>query len=205
MKKSLFVLGVTTLLAASAGAQQITHTPFSPTKPSTRQAIRLMITQQVFDTLGMLADIKQLETVRCLFGAVHADRAVIDHVWKPPISWSTISAVEYLACPKSALVLWHNHPWTTEATPEDVCYLSRTDIEEAMRPHAPPVQIVQVTSQVACWWTRQQIARRGDASMIRPGPSQFIYLDPPMPFARRDSTHSGVLGRAQRGGGKPKH
>jgi len=134
--------------------------------------LRVVLAENVFDELELLADTLRVETVRCLIGLVQRDSLVIDLAWKPVILQSTANSVAYRPCPVATIALWHNHPWTGDNEPEYSCYLSKIDIREAIQPWAPPIQMVQVTGAVACWWTRAQVAAHADAPVMRPIPRQ---------------------------------
>lgn len=172
--KRLSVLLMLSILAVPAAAQldnlQTSHAA-QPERDGS-QEVSLAIEERIFEALGSLADTIDVETVRCLIGTVEGEQAVIDLAWEPPIHASTRTNVRFTSCPRATLALWHNHLWNGKYLPEDACYLSRVDIEEAMRPNAPEVHIVQVSVDVACWWTRRQIARHSDASVVWPVPSQ---------------------------------
>ena len=133
---------------------------------------RIVITRDVYEELELLADTLRLETVRCLIGAAQGDSILVDFAWQPPIERSTATSVSYQSCPVATILLWHNHPWTREAAPEYSCYLSRTDIWDALQGHAPPVQMVHVTAAVACWWTRAQVAQHANEAVVLPLPNQ---------------------------------
>lgn len=146
--------------------------PAGPDRGRARRTLRFVLAPHVVEELGALADTLRRETVRCLIGAVQGDSAVVDLAWQPPIDASTPEYVAYQSCPSATLALWHNHLWTREPAPEYACYLSGIDIHAALRPHAPPIQIVQVTSEVACWWVRSQIAPHAREAIVLPRPGQ---------------------------------
>ena len=160
---------VTPMQAQQVGVESYQIANATHEKP---RSFRLVIAPDVFDKLGALADTMRHETVRCLIGSVRGDSAVVDLAWQPAISLSTPNEVRYESCPGATLALWHNHVWTVESAAQDACYLSRTDIDQALRIGSPPVQIVQVNSAVSCWWTRRQINRRDEVSVLWPPPAQ---------------------------------
>src|SRR5262249_25595223 len=86
-------------------------------------------------------------------------------------------------CPLATIALWRNHPWSGDGHPEDACFMTREEIDDALRPHAPAVQFVQVNARVACWWTQRQIARAAGLPVLLPIPGQHrprhIALAPP--------------------------
>jgi len=123
------------------------------------RTFRLVIDKQVAEELDRLADTLSGESVRCLIGVTVGDSAVVDLAWAPPIYASGATHVRYRSCPLATLVVWHNHLAPPDAAPEDACYLSGIDIEEAWQPHAPPFQMVQVNPEVLCWWSKVQVAR----------------------------------------------
>ena len=137
-----------------------------------RRNLRIVLTAEVYEELELLADTLRVETVRCLIGVAQGDSLLIDLAWRPPIHHSTPTGVAYGRCPVATISLWHNHPWTREFEPEYSCYLSQTDIRAAIQSRAPPMQMVQVTGAVACWWTRAQVATYADAPVMRPLPRQ---------------------------------
>lgn len=168
-KLPLIFLALT--FAAPAAAQQVPIVPASAgVSPTASPVFRMVIAPDVFESLDALADTLSVETVRCLIGVV-SDSAYVDLAWQPPIELSTPNRVRYRPCPSATIALWHTHP-TSELGPEYACYLSRRDILEALRPEAPPIQIVQVNSRVACWWTRTQIRRARDEPILWPLPTQ---------------------------------
>ena len=171
-RMTLLILG-SMLIAPAGSAQEGVRTAnnggASSNSPSN---IRIVFAGAVFEELEMLADTLSVETVRCLIGLPRGDSLLVDLAWKPPIHQSTVNSVEYGHCPVATILLWHNHPWTQENEPEYSCYLSRTDMREAMKSWAPPIQMLQVTGGVACWWTRTQVAAQADAPMMRPLPRQ---------------------------------
>lgn len=130
--------------------------------------LRIVITADVFDELGVLADTLLVETVRCLIGLAQGDSILVDLAWQPPIEQSTPNSVAYRPCPVATIALWHNHLEVRDSEPEYSCYLSEVDIREAIRSGAPPMQMVQVTGGVSCWWTRSQVAEYAEAFVMRP-------------------------------------
>lgn len=132
----------------------------------------LVVDPDVLDELGQLADTSRNETIRCLTGAIHGDTAVVDGALTPVIHGSDPSGVHYGGCPSATVAEWHNHPWLTEPRPESACYLSRADITSALRAGAAPVQIVQVTAQVSCWWFQAEIAQSQSRPILWPVPGQ---------------------------------
>lgn len=138
-----------------------------------RPHVRVVVADDVFEELDFLADTSRVETVRCLIGLAQGDSLLIDLAWQPPIHRSTPNSVAYSPCPVATIALWHNHPWTQEFEPEYSCYLSQTDIQAAVQAWAPPIQMVQVTGSVACWWTRAQVLAQADAPVVRPLPQQL--------------------------------
>ncbi len=130
--------------------------------------LRLEIAPHIFDELDALADTLHMETVRCLIGTVDGNRAVIDLAWQPPIQFSESTRVSYKSCPGATIALWHNHPELLGVDAEYACYLSNIDIQEASNPLAPIVQIVQVNSRVACWWSQRQVLRAVDQPILGP-------------------------------------
>lgn len=162
MKRTLLLLQVA-LIADPAWAQQA----WTATHPDIRSLI-LNLAPHITEELDALADTLRIETVRCLIGVVRGQTADVDLAWEPPIELSTASQVQYQSCPSATLALWHNHPPIPGEAPEYGCYLSATDIREALDPRSPPIQIVQVTANVACWWSQWQILRTGQVPVLLP-------------------------------------
>lgn len=127
---------------------------------------RIVVASHLLQELGTLADTLNVETVRCLIGAVHGDSALVDMAWQPRIYSATETRVKYQTCPVATIALWHNHLRSAATTPAGACYLSATDIEHASKPGAPLVQIVQVSEDVICWWSRPQILAAPDESKL---------------------------------------
>jgi hypothetical protein len=161
--KNLLVLLLVVLVAAPSWAQL----DRSVSQPRV-QALRVIFAPHVSEELDYLADTLRVETVRCLIGVVNGEDATIDLAWQPPIKLSTPNQVEYQSCPLATLAVWHNHPPIPSEAPEYGCYLSATDIREALHERAPPIQIVQVTANVACWWSKWEIAKTGLAPVLFP-------------------------------------
>ncbi len=181
---------LTLTVAAKAAAQVVPVANAGAVVPPDRSPVfRVVIAPEIFETLDELADTLGVETVRCLIG-VMLDSAYIDLAWEPPIELSTPRRVRYRSCPSATLALWHNHTWASLPQPEYACYLSALDIREALKPNAPLLQIVQVSSSVACWWTVNQIARARDEPILWPLPSQR---------RGRDVTLASACGRARTG------
>ncbi len=166
-----WILGVMLVAPAAAAQEAVPPAVDGVTSPS-RRSLRIVIADEVFNELGLLADTSGVETVRCLIGLTHGDSIFIDLAWQPPVLQSAPNSVAYRPCPVATIVLWHNHPGTRDAEPEYSCYLSQVDIREAVRSWAPRFQMVQVTGAVACWWTRTQVAAHADAPVVRPFPRQ---------------------------------
>jgi hypothetical protein len=137
----------------------------------------LVIAPQVSQQLDQLADTLATASVRCLIGVVDGDSATIDLAWEPPSRTlvsddSSSSRRVFGACPLATIVMWRSRPWSGDGRPEDACFLTRDEIEEALRPRAPAVQFVQVNARVACWWTQRQIARAAGMTVLLPIPGQ---------------------------------
>lgn len=126
----LVVIAMT--FAAMARAEQSVPTArfVAAKQPSPLATRRVVLTAEVFDALGRVADTLKRETVRYLIGAERGESIIIDLAWRPRIESSTR----------------HNDPRPTPLAPAYACYLSETDIREALLPQ--PMQIVQVNSEV---------------------------------------------------------
>ena len=170
----LWILNVM-LVAPAVAAQEVVPAAVDGGVTSrSRRDLRIVISDEVFVELGILADTLRVETVRCLIGLAQGDSILVDLAWEPPIQQSTPNSVAYCQCPVATIALWHNHPGTRGSEPEYSCYLSQIDIREAIQSRAPPVQIVQVTEAVSCWWTRAQVAAHADGPVMRPLPRQSV-------------------------------
>lgn len=128
----------------------------------------LGVSPEIVAELNRLADTSRNETIRCLTGVVRGDTAVVEAVLTPVIHGSDNAGVHYGGCPSGTVAEWHNHPWTAEPKPENACYLSRADIASALRAGAAPVQIVQVTAQVTCWWFHTEIVHAQHRPILWP-------------------------------------
>jgi hypothetical protein len=171
--KSLPLLVIMITVATRAVAQERFASELDGSSSrATARTLSLEIAPHIFDELDALADTLHVETVRCLIGTVEGDRAIIDLAWQPPIQFSSAKAVGYQSCPRATIAVWHNHPELPRVDAEYACYLSRIDIQEASDPRAPVAQIVQVNSQVACWWSKAQVLRAVDQSILWPLESQ---------------------------------
>ncbi len=155
--------------------------------PTPRRPAQLIIAPDIVEDLDQLADSLRVKTVRCLIGIVEHERAAIDLAWKPPTSASEDGHAEYQPCPLATIARWLNHPHVGEGRPEESCYMSHAEIQEALRPRAPAVQFVQVNARVACWWTQSQIARAADQAIrwplrgqIRPRYAAFTAPEAPL-------------------------
>ena len=169
---TLLILGVMFVAPSAAAQAPMAAALAGSVTPPSPHSLRIVITKEVFEELEILADTLRVETVRCLIGVARGDSVLIDLAWQPPIQRSTRTSVAYRQCPVATIALWHNHPWTRDVEPEYSCYLSRTDIREALQSGAPPIQMVQVTATVACWWTQAQVVQHADAPVLKPLPQQ---------------------------------
>ena len=163
----LIVLMITVAPRGVAQEQLVSRVDtYASVAPS--NTLRLEIAPHIFDELDALADTLHVETVRCLIGTMDGNRAVIDLAWQPPIQFSESTRVVYQSCPRATIALWHNHPELPGVDAEYACYLSHMDLQEASNPLAPIVQIVQVNSLVACWWSKRQVLRAVDQPILWP-------------------------------------
>ena len=163
----LIVLTITVATRAVAQEQPVSRVS-NDVSVVPSHTLRLEIAPHIFDELDALADTLHVETVRCLIGTVHGNRAVIDLAWQPPIQFSDSTGVVYQSCPRATIALWHNHPELPGIDAEYACYLSYVDLQEASNPLAPIAQIVQVNSRVACWWSKRQVLRAVDQPILWP-------------------------------------
>ncbi len=169
MKNLPLIIVLTITVATRAVAQeQLVSRVDNDVSVAPSNTLRLEIAPHIFDELDALADTLHVETVRCLIGTVEGNRAVIDLAWQPPIQFSESTRVAYQSCPRATIALWHNHPELPGVDAEYACYLSNVDLREASNPLAPIVQIVQVNSRVACWWSQRQVLRARDQSILWP-------------------------------------
>jgi len=118
----------------------------------------VVLADDVWKDLAHLASKAKRETVRCLIGYVHADTAYVEIAWQPRIYTSSSSNVRYAGCPHVTLAKWHNHLARFAPTPQQACYLSDTDVADALVDGAPQLQMVQVNETVMCWWSQRQVA-----------------------------------------------
>ena len=142
--------------------------------PATAPRLKMEIAAEVFEQLGRLADSRKTETVRCLTGAYDGAKIIIDLAVEPKILEATENRVRYEACPRATIALWHNHRAIRGLQPEHSCYMSSVDIAAALQPGAPQIQIVQVRSDVLCWWTPLDLKSAEGAQVLLPRPSKRI-------------------------------
>lgn len=133
-----------------------------------------VVSEDLLDNLAKLAARAKRETVRCLVGLVQGDTVYVETALEPPIHTSSPSRVKYAGCPRGTFAKWHNHLARFAATPADACYLSDTDVADALIPGAPPLQVVQVNETVMCWWTQRQIASARPGAFLMPDPRQSV-------------------------------
>ena len=159
-------LGQTTALAASAPARTVRF---------------VVLADDVWKDLAHLAGKAKRETVRCLIGYVHADTAYVEIAWQPRIYSSSSSDVHYGGCPLASLAKWHNHLARFAPTPTQACYLSDTDVADALEPGAPPLQMVQVNETVRCWWSQKQVRVAPAGALLGPIQQQLTGPQPTTP------------------------
>ena len=164
---SIFVLTLT-ICSGMAAQERFVSTRDSADAAVSRGTLRLTIAPQVFDELDHLADTLQVETVRCLIGTVHGMTAMIDLAYEPPVMFNSPTRVSYQSCPRATIILWHNHPKFAGVDAEYACYMSSTDILEGSDPRGPPLQMVQVNRDVACWWLKRQVTQAVGQPLLRP-------------------------------------
>ncbi len=151
-----------------------------PDDGATSPGLHLVVAKHVTEQLGALADTLTVETVRCLIGITRGKSAVIDMVWEPPVSEPTQSGLGSHGCPLATIAVWHNHlPAIHPRTSEEACFLSEAEISDALEGGRAPIQIVQVTAAISCWWTREQIAGAADGGTLvsLPGQRRGIAVD----------------------------
>ncbi len=168
----LLIVLMITIATRVVAQEQLVATVSDDVSVAPSHSLRLEIAPQIFDELDALADTLHVETVRCLIGTVEGNRAVIDLAWQPPIQLSESTRVVYRSCPRATIALWHNHPELPGVDAAYACYLSHIDLQEASNPLAPIVQIVQVNSRVACWWSKRQVLRAVDQPILWPFETQ---------------------------------
>ncbi len=162
----VLVIGLSFGAHLSARGQTLIADAYVASRDDASGGFRIMVASHLLQELGTLADTLNVETVRCLIGAVHGDSALVDMAWQPRIYSATETRVKYQTCPVATIALWHNHLRSAATTPAGACYLSATDMEHASKPRAPLVQIVQVSEDVICWWSRPQILAAPDESKL---------------------------------------
>ncbi len=164
----LLIVLLITVATRAVAQEQLVSTVSNGISVASSHTLRLEIAPHIFDELDALADTLHVETVRCLIGTLDGNRAVVDLAWQPPIRFSGSTRVVYQSCPRATIALWHNHPELPGIDAEYACYLSHVDLLEASNPLAPIVQIVQVNSRVACWWSKRQVLRAVDQPILWP-------------------------------------
>lgn len=162
----VLVIGLSFGAHLSARGQTLIADAYVASRDDASGGFRIMVASHLLQELGTLADTLNVETVRCLIGAVHGDSALVDMAWQPRIYSATETRVKYQTCPVATIALWHNHLRSAATTAAGACYLSATDMEHASKPGAPLVQIVQVSENVICWWSRPQILAAPDESKL---------------------------------------
>src|SRR5262249_32308093 len=99
--------------------------------------------------------------------------------------------------------LWRNHVWSGDGRPEEACFMTRAEIDDALRPHAPAVQFIQVNARVSCWWTQRQIARAAGMPVLLPIPGQIrprhVAIAPDAPGPRPESMATAPDDRRRQG------
>lgn len=138
----------------------------------------VVLADDVWKDLAHLAHKAKRETVRCLIGYVHADTAYVEIAWQPRIYSSSSSNVRYGGCPHVTLAKWHNHLARFAPTPRQACYLSDTDVADALVDGAPPLQMVQVNETVMCWWSQRQIGATPAGALLGPITRQLTGVPP---------------------------
>ncbi len=149
----------------------------------------VVIADDVWKELAHLAAGAKRETVRCLIGVLQGDTAYIEIAWQPRIHHSSPSSVRYGGCPRAAVAKWHNHLARFASRPTDACYLSDTDVADALVHGAPPLQMVQVNENVMCWWTQGQVGAAA-AGALAPLARQFTAT-----FAAMPAFNGSIAGR----------
>ncbi len=154
------------------GAQGVPAIATGRASSSPNGTIGLYLTDDVFASLGRIADTLGRETVRCLIGGFREDSLILDIAWEPLTWGSTTDGVHFSECPVATVALWHNHLPSPERSPDYSCSLSDIDIHGAIQSNAPPMQFVQVSSGVICWWYRGQILAASNDRIMWPLPNQ---------------------------------
>lgn len=149
--------------------------------PPARTIRFVVLADDVWKDLAHLASRAKRETVRCLIGYVQADTAYVEIAWQPRIYKSSASNVHYGGCPLATLAKWHNHLARFAPTPTQACYLSDTDVADALVQRAPPLQLVQVNETVTCWWSQAQIRAANAGALLGPINRQLAGTPPVTP------------------------
>ncbi len=137
----------------------------------------LVVSERVLADLRVFGAGMQNEMILCLGGVVRGDTAFIERWRMPRLEASTPLSVRVGddGCdPERDLATWHNHPTgvcTQLAALQmggsvggDLCYLSSTDIRNAIaRP--TPFQVVHSGRDRWCWWTLAEVRAFADAGL----------------------------------------
>jgi hypothetical protein len=160
------VVGLALALAAPAPAQAFT------------------MTSPLALALGAIADTATVEQARCLFGHTRPNTVVADSAVEPDVTRRGGLIVSIKPCPFGAVALWHVHLLAQTRAPsaEAACFLSPGDVDAGMRRDAPLAMVVQVTRDVWCWWSRDDVL---DAKLLRlvaspPPTAQLHRRSPPV-------------------------
>ena len=119
----------------------------------------------ILDSLNVLSHASvrdDLEDIRCLLGiGIHTntpqDTIYIEGIFRPHIQQKTPNNIKYDRCPTGAMAVWHTPPPDDGRTPEEMCYLSSTDIASALRTPWAFLQYVQPVPGLLCYWLYPQI------------------------------------------------
>ena len=196
--RPLALMCLAATLTMSMGNRGIAQVQSDSASGVVGRTVRVVITPGVYDTLARLAEDLQVETVRCLIGVERGDSLIIDLAWEPEIEDYSRHHVRYRRCPLATMALWHNHIAQPDMEPWDMCYLSQTDIGEALQFDAPPLQVVQVGAEVMCWWTQNQVVQSRQALKLDALPSQLMggaARQLPQCSAAEEGSLNGVSGR----------
>jgi len=129
--------------------------------------------------LGAIADTATIEHVLCLLAVPDGSVDSLGHIGstidltiEPPQEADAEKAI-FAPCPIGTVIQWHNHilASTLKALKElsivpppevkgawQACVLSLNDYDETLR-MAAPITMIQVTSDVFCWWTQDEVRK----------------------------------------------
>lgn len=128
---------------------------------------RVSLDYELVAALGRIADTATVEQVRCLGGDRVADTLFLNRAIARPTVEASDSSLVAVGCPPGTFAIWHTHILRPGQHPLDVCFLSEDDIHTAVRARVP-MQIVQVSSALWCYWGLHQIVYALEGRLLWP-------------------------------------